>query len=227
MAANHRVTINLEDREYAELSALSDKYRVSLAWLGPQGNRRVAGTLRERGSAASAEPVLRETPRGALKPEIPASWRRSDEPDRWAQACSRKQWRAQSRRMQRRASGIWPPRSGVKSGWTSRGQSSSAQCPRTGRRCRPCPAEGGRCASCRSILDVLPCRRRPKHRRSESESPRPAGRPGRRLPDRSALHRTAAGSVDDHRDGSGVQRGPGGVPGQPTPIGMTRRSRLR
>ena len=34
MAANHRVTINLEDREYAELSALSDKHRVSLAWLG-------------------------------------------------------------------------------------------------------------------------------------------------------------------------------------------------
>ena len=36
MAARHRVTINLEDREYAELSALSDKYRVSLAWLGRQ-----------------------------------------------------------------------------------------------------------------------------------------------------------------------------------------------
>ena len=34
MAAKHRVTINLEDREYAELSALSDKHRVSLAWLG-------------------------------------------------------------------------------------------------------------------------------------------------------------------------------------------------
>ena len=36
MAAKHRVTINLEDREYAELSALSDKHRVSLAWLGRQ-----------------------------------------------------------------------------------------------------------------------------------------------------------------------------------------------
>ena len=34
MAATHRVTINLEDREYAELSALSERYRVSLAWLG-------------------------------------------------------------------------------------------------------------------------------------------------------------------------------------------------
>ena len=36
MAAKNRVTINLEDREYAELSALSDKRRVSLAWLGRQ-----------------------------------------------------------------------------------------------------------------------------------------------------------------------------------------------
>lgn len=34
MAAKHRVTVNLEDREYLELSALSDKHRVSLAWLG-------------------------------------------------------------------------------------------------------------------------------------------------------------------------------------------------
>ena len=36
VAAKNRVTINLEDREYAELSALSDKHRVSLAWLGRQ-----------------------------------------------------------------------------------------------------------------------------------------------------------------------------------------------
>ena len=34
MAAKHRITVNLEDREYRELSALSDKHRVSLAWLG-------------------------------------------------------------------------------------------------------------------------------------------------------------------------------------------------
>ena len=34
MAATHRVTINLEDREYAELAALSERHRVSLAWLG-------------------------------------------------------------------------------------------------------------------------------------------------------------------------------------------------
>ena len=36
MAAKHRVTVNLEDREYRALSALSDKHRVSLAWLGRQ-----------------------------------------------------------------------------------------------------------------------------------------------------------------------------------------------
>ena len=34
MAARHRVTINLEDREYVELVALSERHRVSLAWLG-------------------------------------------------------------------------------------------------------------------------------------------------------------------------------------------------
>ena len=34
VAARHRVTINLEDREYAELAALSERHRVSLAWLG-------------------------------------------------------------------------------------------------------------------------------------------------------------------------------------------------
>ena len=36
VAAKNRVTINLEDREYAELAALSDRHRVSLAWLGRQ-----------------------------------------------------------------------------------------------------------------------------------------------------------------------------------------------
>ena len=38
MAAKHRVTVNLEDREYTELSALSDKHRISLAWLGRQAS---------------------------------------------------------------------------------------------------------------------------------------------------------------------------------------------
>ena len=36
MAANFRVTVNLEEPEYTVLSALSDKHRVSLAWLGRQ-----------------------------------------------------------------------------------------------------------------------------------------------------------------------------------------------
>lgn len=36
MAARHRVTINLESDEYRELSALSGKHRISLAWLGRQ-----------------------------------------------------------------------------------------------------------------------------------------------------------------------------------------------
>ena len=37
MPAKHRVTVNLDDREYRELSALAEKYRVSLAWLLRQG----------------------------------------------------------------------------------------------------------------------------------------------------------------------------------------------
>lgn len=36
MAAKHRLTVNLSDREYRELSALSEQHRVSLAWLGRQ-----------------------------------------------------------------------------------------------------------------------------------------------------------------------------------------------
>lgn len=35
-AARHRITINLEVREITGLSALSEKHRVSLAWLGRQ-----------------------------------------------------------------------------------------------------------------------------------------------------------------------------------------------
>ena len=36
MVASFRVTVNLEESEYAVLSALSGKHRVSLAWLGRQ-----------------------------------------------------------------------------------------------------------------------------------------------------------------------------------------------
>ena len=34
MPANHRVTVNLDAPEYSQLSALADKHRISLAWLG-------------------------------------------------------------------------------------------------------------------------------------------------------------------------------------------------
>lgn len=36
MASKHRVTINLANDEYKDLTALSRKNRVSLAWLGRQ-----------------------------------------------------------------------------------------------------------------------------------------------------------------------------------------------
>jgi len=36
VASKHRVTINMNDREYMQLLALSEKHRVSLAWLGRQ-----------------------------------------------------------------------------------------------------------------------------------------------------------------------------------------------
>jgi len=36
VAAKHRVTINIDDSEFRQLVALSDKHRVSLAWLGRQ-----------------------------------------------------------------------------------------------------------------------------------------------------------------------------------------------
>lgn len=36
MTAKHRVTVNLEDREYQELTVLSEANRISLAWLGRQ-----------------------------------------------------------------------------------------------------------------------------------------------------------------------------------------------
>jgi len=36
MGAKHRVTINLAEEEYQELVGLSERSRVSLAWLGRQ-----------------------------------------------------------------------------------------------------------------------------------------------------------------------------------------------
>ena len=76
MAARNRVTVNLEDREYAELSALSDRHRVSLAWLGRQA---IIEFLERRESEDLQLPlnsVFRETLFGALKQGNEASWRR-------------------------------------------------------------------------------------------------------------------------------------------------------
>lgn len=36
VAAKHRVSVNLAEEEYRELSAMSDKHRVSMAWLSRQ-----------------------------------------------------------------------------------------------------------------------------------------------------------------------------------------------
>ena len=36
MAAKHRVSVNLAEVEYHELSLMADKYRVSMAWLSRQ-----------------------------------------------------------------------------------------------------------------------------------------------------------------------------------------------
>lgn len=44
MATNNRITVNLTAEEYAALSGLSERFQVSLAWLG----RRAIADLIER-----------------------------------------------------------------------------------------------------------------------------------------------------------------------------------
>ena len=57
VANKYRVTTNNNDREYLELSAISDKHRFSrLAWA--TGEHRVPATLRECGTSATAVPAL-------------------------------------------------------------------------------------------------------------------------------------------------------------------------
>lgn len=34
MKANHRITINLTDEEYHAITAVAERFRVSMAWLG-------------------------------------------------------------------------------------------------------------------------------------------------------------------------------------------------
>ncbi len=36
MASKYRVSVNLDEQEHQELAALSEKFRVSVAWLGRQ-----------------------------------------------------------------------------------------------------------------------------------------------------------------------------------------------
>lgn len=36
MASKYRVSVNLQENEYKELAALSEKHRISMAWLGRQ-----------------------------------------------------------------------------------------------------------------------------------------------------------------------------------------------
>ena len=60
MAAKHRVTVNLDDREYQELSALSDRHRVSLARLG----RHAIIDLLERCESKGLQPPLTLSPEG-------------------------------------------------------------------------------------------------------------------------------------------------------------------
>ncbi|MCR4266409.1 ribbon-helix-helix protein, CopG family [Nitratireductor sp. ZSWI3] len=47
MAAKHRVTINLIESEYEALVALSEKNRVSLAWLGRRAIRELLDRYQE------------------------------------------------------------------------------------------------------------------------------------------------------------------------------------
>ena len=44
MASKHRISINLSENEYLELSSLSEEYRVSMAWLG---RKAIEGLLQE------------------------------------------------------------------------------------------------------------------------------------------------------------------------------------
>jgi hypothetical protein len=36
MASKYRISVNLAESEYGELAAMSEKHRVSMAWLGRQ-----------------------------------------------------------------------------------------------------------------------------------------------------------------------------------------------
>lgn len=60
MAANYRVTINLEAPEYSQLSALAEKHRISLAWLG---RRAIIEFLERNGQEELQFPLILPTQR--------------------------------------------------------------------------------------------------------------------------------------------------------------------
>lgn len=48
MAAKPRISISLPEQEYRELSALAEKHRISLAWLGQQAVHEFLERYRDR-----------------------------------------------------------------------------------------------------------------------------------------------------------------------------------
>lgn len=58
MTAKHRITINLVESEYEALVALSEKNRVSMAWLG----RRAISEMLQRIESKEAELPLNAPP---------------------------------------------------------------------------------------------------------------------------------------------------------------------
>lgn len=48
MAAKRRISVSLSEQEYAELSVLAEKHRISLAWLGRQAVAEFLTRYRDR-----------------------------------------------------------------------------------------------------------------------------------------------------------------------------------
>ncbi len=48
MAAKQRISVSLSEQEYSKLSALAEKHRISLAWLGRQAVAEFLERYRDR-----------------------------------------------------------------------------------------------------------------------------------------------------------------------------------
>ena len=59
MPSKHRISINLSEREYGELSSLSTQYNVSMAWLG----RMAIDALLEKIEKEQVQPPLNLFPK--------------------------------------------------------------------------------------------------------------------------------------------------------------------